>query len=318
MLFRSYDAVEYSVDGVGNVWISSDSEYKYYLNKLPYNGKIYHTGRVRIFAEPYYETVSGFTNMKEGNVIRHGRAQFGTSITTHSSGLPSYWSDINNRKGCEMQSQRLFDKNATFSEPTGTGASGVNNELAKKGTANGIIKRYLSQTTLTESEILQVNKIDPTKNQGVVQSSALVLKGPQFTTTDPKPIDFLTYVYKPLDDAFKHFSTRIRIIGSSVGQIQDENNSVYKKVVPLDGTTYYQLNSQSPNQPVNVSGNSGGISVLLNPETNHGYYFEIISLDGGTSENANIIFYKIGSNTGSGTIPQATPVMLWSGVGDIL
>jgi hypothetical protein len=309
-----YDAVEYNVDGTGNVWISSDSEYKYYLNNLPYNGKIYHTGRVRIFAEPYYEIVNNVTRMQNGAVAKHGRGQFGTQVTSHYSGLQDYWTDQANRKGCEMQSQYLFGS-TTFDGSVTTGAAGVSNDLAKRGTVNGIVKRYLSQTTLTESEILKINKIDPSKNKGVVQSSALIIKGPNFTTTDPKPLNHISYVYKTLEDRFKHFGTRIRIIGANIGQSQDENGKVYTKVTTLDGTTYYQSNASSPNQSTNVSGNSGGIAVLLNSETNNGYYFEVISLDSGTKDNANIIFYKINKDSSSS---NAIPELLWSGTGNIL
>ena len=49
--------------------------------------------------------------------------------------------------------------------------------------------------------------------------------------------------------------------------------------------TYYENNASktsdtttSPEEKINISGNSGGIAVLLNPTTNLGYYFEIIAL----------------------------------------
>jgi hypothetical protein len=64
-----------------------------------------------------------------------------------------------------------------------------------------------------------------------------------------------------------------------------------------------------------VSGNSGGLGVLVNASNNNGYYFEIISLDGGTEEQANIIFYKIKKDTSS---TKAIPELLWSGNGNIL
>jgi len=317
-----YDAVEYNISEIGNVWLSNESEYKYYLNKLPYNGKIYPTGRVRIFSEPYYVKINGVEKRQNGAVFKHGRAQFGTQITNHSSGLPSNWTDAANRKGCSMSSKYLFGSEVFQGTATVGAAAGVRTELAKRSTANGVIKKYLSKYDLTESEVLQINKIDPTKNKGVVQSSALVLKGPNFNTTFIQPIDFITYVHKPLEDRFKHFGTRMRIIGSSISDLQDEDGTVSKKIIPLDGTTYYQLNSESPNQSVNVSGNSGGIGVLVNPETNNGYYFEIISLDGGTNETANIVFYKIYSDASltavDGYGSQAFPELLWSGNGDIL
>jgi len=317
-----YDAVQYNIDGIGNVWISNDSEYKYYFNKLPYNGKIYPTGNVRIFAEPYYVTIAGVEKRQNGDVAKHGRAQFGTTITNHPSGLQTYWTDSENRKGCAMASKYLFG-DQTFGGTVATGsAAGVRSIVAKRSSVNGVIKKYLSKYNLTESKVVSINKIDPTQDKGVVQSSALVLKGPNFDTTDIKPIDFITYVHKPLEDRFKNFGTRVRIIGSPVESIENEDGTVKQKITPLNGTTYYQLNTESPTATVNVSGNSGGIGILVNPTTNNGYYFEIISLDGGTDETPNILFYKIYSSEASpgadsyGT--QAIPELLWSGRGDVL
>ena len=43
-----YDAVQYNVTGFGNVWITSTEDYQNYFAKLPFNGKIYPTGLVRI------------------------------------------------------------------------------------------------------------------------------------------------------------------------------------------------------------------------------------------------------------------------------
>ena len=309
-----YDAVEYNVAGTGNVWISNDAEYKYYLGNMPFNGKIYHTGRVRIYSEPYYELIAGVSRRKEGIVASHGRAQFGTKIAYHVSGLDSSWVSTDNRKGCVMESQYLFGENS-FAGSTTTGSAGVNNELAKKSTANGIIKKYLGKSNLLENEILTTNVINPQKHKGVIQSSALVLKGPNFTSTDPNPTNVITMITKSFQDRYNYFGTRIRIIGASVGEIQDENNDSYKTLTPLDGSIYYQIPTDSPNQPIKISGNSGGIGVLVNAANNNGYYFEIISLDGGTEEQANIIFYKIKKDSSS---TKAIPELLWNGNGDIL
>ena len=309
-----YDAVEYNVAGIGNVWISNDAEYKYYLSNMPFNGKIYHTGRVRIYSEPYYELVSGTSRMKEGAVISSGRAQFGTQIAYHTAGLLQEWLSYDNRKGCVMESQYLFGGSA-FAGSTTTGPAGVNNDLAKKSTANSVVKKYLGKSNLTENEISTTNIINPQKHKGVIQSSALVLKGPNFTSTDPNSTNFITLITKSFQDRYNYFGTRIRIIGASVGEIQDENNDSYKTLTPLDGSIYYQIPTSSPNQPIKLSGNSGGLGVLVNAANNNGYYFEIISLDGGTEEQANIIFYKIKKDSSS---TKAIPELLWSGNGDIL
>jgi hypothetical protein len=304
-----YDAVQYFVEGIGNVWISSDSEYKNYLNKLKYNGKIYPNGKVRIYSEPYYETVSGVTRMKNGAVAQHGRAQFGTAIVSHKAALDDYWFDPSNRKGCLMDSKYLFG-DTTFSGTTVAGSAGISNTIASSAFVNGVIKRFLSEHPFTETERSSVKSIDPAKNKGLVQSSALVFKGKEFITTDPKPIDHISYVYKTLDKAvFKHFGARMRIIGDIGGELKTQSGNVISTAVPLSGMKYYTNNSPSPEQNVVISGNSGGLAILLNSETNNGYYFEVIALDGATKDTSNIIFYKIEQGTGEA---NAIPTLLFN------
>jgi hypothetical protein len=304
-----YDAVQYFVDGIGNIWINSDSEYKNYLNKLKYNGKIYPNGKVRIYSEPYYETVSGVTRMKNGAVAQHGRAQFGTVIVSHKAALDPYWASTSNRRGCLMDSKYLFG-DTTFSGTTVAGSAGVSNTIANSASINGVIKRFLSEYQLTETERASIQSIDPGKNKGLVQSSALVFKGKDFTAEESKPIDHISYVYKTLDKSvFKHFGTRIRIIGEIGGELKTQSGNTISTSIPLSGMAYYKNNSTSPEQNVNVSGNSGGIAILLNPETNNGYYFEVIALDGATTDTSNIIFYKIEQGVG-GT--SAIPTLLFN------
>jgi hypothetical protein len=304
-----YDAVQYFVEGIGNVWVSSDSEYKNYLNKLKYNGKMYKTGKVRIYSEPYYETISGVTKMKNGAVAKHGRAQFGTSITSHKAGIDSYWTTPSNRKGCLMDSKYLFG-NTTFAGVTSAGAAGISNTIANSALVNGVIKRLLSNYQLTETDRGAIGVIDPVKNKGLVQSSALVFKGKDFITTDPKPIDHISYVYKTLDPSvFKHFGTRMRIVGKDDGELKTQSGNVVSISNPLSGMAYYQTNPSSPEQNVVISGNSGGIAILLNPETNNGYYFEILALDGGDEKISNVIFYKIEQGSGA---TNAIPTLLFN------
>ena len=104
-----YDAVEYNISGYGDVWITSLQDYQNYFSKLPFNGKIYPTGRVKIFAEPNYQTIEGQIKMVDGPVVKHGRAQFGTEIQYHQAGLSTYWTDNANIRGCKMQSNYLFN-----------------------------------------------------------------------------------------------------------------------------------------------------------------------------------------------------------------
>jgi hypothetical protein len=43
------------VNASGNVWISSLEEYQNYFSKIPFGGKLYPTGRVRIYSEPFID-----------------------------------------------------------------------------------------------------------------------------------------------------------------------------------------------------------------------------------------------------------------------
>ena len=94
---------------------------------LPFNGKIYPTGRIRIYSVPYYETTGGVTKMKNGAVVEHGRGQFGTKATSHSAGISSYWSNNDNVRGCTMKAKDyLFTTNTNPTLPTTvTGIAGV-------------------------------------------------------------------------------------------------------------------------------------------------------------------------------------------------
>ena len=315
-----FDAAEFNITGTGNVWISSNQEYQKYFASLPFNGKIYPTGIVRIYAVPYYETVDGITRMQNGDVVEHGRAQFGTQITSHTAGIDSYWADNDYVRGCEMQSQFLFTTqlDSEVSLPaTTTGAAGVNNAIARQTTRNGIIKNFMATNYLTETSVNNLKSTDT----GTIQSSALIMNGPSFRTTET-PLNFVSYVYKNLNNAYKHFGTRLRIVGKI-------ENSTTRTQTPIGSTTYFQAPGIQPDQNVNIGGGSGGVAVLLNPETNNGYYFEIVAL---TEDNINsylrlntkgeaeisinnIVFYKIKKESAS---DKAIPVKLWGGLSKII
>ena len=374
-----YDAVQYNISGVGNVWLSSSEEYEYYFAKLPFNGKMYQTGLVRIYTEPNYEVVNEVLRLKDGVVAKHGRGQFGTQVVNHEAGISSYWTDNNNIRGCTMKSEYLFDTLANITltglnsvgdvitiptsagvsvgqvltllsaqsgqlsstattsvqqivddthikvsvaptvalvsatilfqkvMPTTTiGAAGINNELARKTTRNGIIKNIMSSKYIEDSEIRSMYST----GVGTVQSSALVMNGPGFTTSE-KPLDFISYIYKPLDNKFKHFGTRMRIVGKI------ENNSV-KQQSPVGAMTMYTIPGTTPDKNINIVGGSGGLGIMVNPETNNGYFLELVALGSNNfnSRNVknvnNILFYKI-EKSGS----DAVPVPLWQGLSEI-
>ena len=315
-----YDAAEFSVTGTGNVWISSNQEYQRYFASLPFNGKIYPTGLVRIYSTPYYETVDGITRLQNGPVVDHGRGQFGTKVVSHSAGLNSYWTNNDNVRGVNMQTQYLFTTqlDSQVSVPATTvAAAGVSNTIARQSTRNGIIKNFMATSYLTETE---VNSLPSTKS-GTIQSSALVFNGPSFKTTE-KPLNFVSYVNKKLENAYKHFGTRVRIIGKI-------ENNISRTQSPSGSIPYYQISGSQPDQNINIGGGSGGLAVLLNPETNNGYYFEVIALTEDNIEsylkldnnnNAelsinNVVFYKIKKDAAN---DNAIPIKLWGGLSKIL
>jgi len=306
--------------GSSNIWITSNQEYQKYFSQLPFNGKIYPTGLVRIFSKPYYETVAGVARLKNGDVAEHGRAQFGTTIASHFAGIGDYWSNNDYVRGFNMESEYLYTTKLlqNISYPTTTlGLAGSDNVLARQTSRSGIIKNFMATNYLTET---QVNNLKTTQT-GTVQSSALVINGPSFTTSQ-KPINFLSYVYKQLDDSYKHFGTRVRIVGTV-------NNDVNETQAPIGSTPYYQATASATDQNTNIGGSSGGIAVLLNPETNNGYYFEIAALteknistylnldSSGESDIAinNILFYKVKKQSGQ---DKAIPIKLWGGLTSIL
>jgi hypothetical protein len=315
-----YDAAEFSITGVGNVWISSNQEYQKYFSSLPFNGKIYPTGLIRIYSTPYYETFQGVTRLQNGPVLDHGRGQFGTQITSHYAGVNNYWTNNDYVRGVEMQTEYIFtttlDEDVVLPE-TSLGNAGVNNITAKQSTRNSIIKNFMGTNYLTETD---VNSLKSTQS-GTIQSSALVFNGPSFKTTE-KPLNFVSYVYKELNNAYKHFGTRMRIIGKI-------ENSTSRTQTPIGSTPYYQINGSKPDQNINIGGGSGGLAFLLNSENNNGYYFEIIAL---TEDNItsylkldkdnkaefsinNIVFYKIKKESSSN---NAIPVKLWGGLSKII
>ena len=316
-----YDAVEYNITGFGNVWISDNQEYQRYFSQLPFNGKIYPTGLIRIYAEPFFENIDGIIKLKNGAVSAHGRGQFGTQITSHPAGLSSIWTDNSRVQGCNMESDFLFSTKLLEDliptlPSTENGAAGVNQPKAQKSQRNGIIKNFLSSGYSSETNV----NLLKTATTGTVQSSALIINGPDFSTTE-KPRNFVSYVWKPVDGAYKHFGTRIRIIGK-VETLGDRSQS------PVGSMTYFNVPGGDPTQTVSIGGGSGGIS-LVNPATNNGYYFEIAALTASSIDSYlkinqrgeaelsidNILFYKVKKQTGSS---NAIPIKMWGGNGNII
>jgi hypothetical protein len=290
-----YDAVEYAVTGVGIVWIKNNQEYQNYFSQLKFNGKMYPTGRVRIY-----------TNVDGTSVVEHGRGQFGTDIVLHPAGVEgdSTWVDDNNVKGSIQNAKDyLFNTNVNLSYPTNTGIDEAGNtkiidgkaydskSYAIKSTRNGIIKNFMANTNITENDVNYYKTV----KSGSVQTSALVFNGPALPT-EIDPVEFVTYSYKQLDKPYKHFGTRMRIIG----KVESGTNKDQTPIGAFDIYPASEVASGDPSKQISISGGSGGIAFGLNKDTNVGYYFEIAALTQNSvssyKNNSNVASYKISTN----------------------
>jgi hypothetical protein len=302
-----YDAVEYSIpDTVGNVWIQNTQEYSDYFQNVKFGKSIFPTGRVRIYAEPYYEIVEGATRFKDGPVRVHGRSQFGTPITFHDAGISNSWSspEANLTRGCKTSLADLIKSDpeaaTSASKAAILGEAGLANSVVVSATRNGIIKNALGGTSRSEVGVRALKSTEI----GTVQSSALVFNGPSFTS-DLTASDYISYVSKKLNNSYSHFGTRLRI----VGRYEDGKA---KTQTPAGSMGYYDSGR--------IGGASGGLAVLLNSENNNGYYFEIMALTNSESSEtsseiaSNLLFYKIKGNSAK----NAVPIKLWSGLANVL
>ena len=271
-----YDAVQYAVTGSGNVWIRNANEYQNYLLGLPFNGRMYPTGLIRIWTDLYYTSLSdGSAVIQSGDVKSHGRGQFGTKITRHEAGLADHWTNNSNVHGILQNAEPLFNmrEDADYQSGLIQGVVAgkrrgkiVADALSAKSTRNGIIKHNLSQKFWSESDI---NRMTAPK-AGTLQSSAFVFAGPAYPV-DANPRDHVSYVSKKLDNHYTNFGTRCRIIGKiEAGSSTDQN--------PIGSSPYFSVPSTSPTSQANISGGSGGIGIHVNPSTNAGYFFEIAAL----------------------------------------
>lgn len=315
-----FDAVEYSISGIfGNVWITSVSDYQKYFAKIPFNGKMYPTGRVRIYAEPNYEEVLGITRLANGAVAKHGRGQFGTTITSHFAGMNPYWKSSDTVRGYSMESRFLFGQDTFDTEVVSASIAGektldgaISNTKAKRSSRTDVIKNFMSSTYNAENTA-------STKTPEMVQASALVFEGPSFTSEE-SPVNFISYVSRKISDSsnkFKHFGTRMRI----VGKVETQSTTWQ---TAAGATTVYNISTEDPERVAKIDAGSGGIGVLVNPATNTGYYMEILALNTDDPEDYtdsgftvhNVFFYKVEKkNTGTGL---AAPRKLWSGMASIL
>jgi len=324
-----YDAIEFAITGQAEpIWITSNQQYQDYMASLPFNGKMYATGNVRIYTKPEYEIIDDTINLKDGVIKEHGRGQFGTPVTQHIAGLTddNYWTNSNYVGGCIMDSAKyLFTTNSYVEYPTTmtTGIAGkiqetpyVNSDIfAQSSTRNGIIKNFLADKYYAEEEINYLKTTGP----GTIQASGLVFNGPVFGDVSiPEqgvpslgPSSFISYVYKDFVDQngqsipYKHFGTRMRVVGRIEGGTEKSQtpSGSYPIFEGSAGENLYSssgpLVETSSDQQVKIYGGSGGIGIGVNKQTNNGYFFEIVALTADNVEsyvsdnNANANVAKI-------------------------
>jgi len=127
-----------------NVWVENLNDYQKYFAQVRFNGKMFPTGRVKIYAEPKYDPTTGA--VLDGAVAKHGRMQFGTTISEHTVlDASNEWMQSAKHKAFEMQSKWLFKNNHQYTQTkyVFTGTSGnINQKIVTlaTGTTTGNIE----------------------------------------------------------------------------------------------------------------------------------------------------------------------------------
>ena len=278
-----FAGVEHVITGTGVRWLYSNDDYQDYLGSLPFGGKIYPSGRVKIYTEPYYNEDG---TLKDGEVKEHGRGQFGTTRTLHRSGLDSFWKDNVNCYGMLMNSEIMFTADhvreyPTNMEPPQVTNSEAQNDInvkAQSSTRTSIMKNFYADTYQVEKSNQRFN----TTRRGTVQASALIFEGPADyhkvestgqSLVETKSVDNISYILKDFEDTspYRHFGTRMRVIG----EIKSQSNTVQRAT---GGQEYVSLQPKDASEAVSIIGGSGGIGVMVNDANNEGYFFEMAAL----------------------------------------
>ena len=254
-----YDAIEYTIPSIVKVWVESNDEYQKYYSSLKPGQKMYRTGKVRIYAEPNYDS-SG--NIVEGDVAKHGREQFGTKIALHTAGVPTgEW--IQPKTPLVTNYQYLFKDSvsSTITEQIKSSKEDISNR--KMIEPKTTIKNFLSQPIYNKTA--NSNYIDFT---GSVQASALIMEGPTYQS----PVNAsasINYVKKEYSSKYDIFGTRLRILGDQTPTtlIEPRLTYPYTDAFNNDGTSLGILNAAS-----------GGMAIMTN-SYGEGYYYEIVSIN---------------------------------------
>lgn len=295
-----FDAIEYSIPGIVNtVWITSVDEYQNYFSKIPFRGKMYPTGRVRIYSEPNYIEQNGQVVLQEGAVVKHGRGQFGTTVAYHTAGIALEWVNGSRVKGISMNAKFLFgvgnlteeETIAEVLELTSEQTTLRNTILLNKATIknyndrlswlkaallntpsdSGIVAQIADlnseistlQTT-TSTQIKQLAEALATSNK-VLNNEASISQAKRSEVTG-KILNFLSYSYGTEDPSNRKLSTETEMVQASAlivsgAGMQDSNYS------PLNHITYVHTE-----QPVT----SGSVSTTSTAHTHFGTRMRIV------------------------------------------
>lgn len=297
-----YDAIEYSITGQSStIWITTNEQYQQYFGNLPFNGKMYPTGRIRIYTNPEYVEIDGILSLKDSNPIKeHGRGQFGTTVTFHSAGIDdgNYWTNSENVYGCIQDAAAyLFNPSEyiNYPENLSQGISGKTktvdekvfnaDTIAKESIRTGKIKNFMADVNSTELS----SSYKKTTLPGSVQSSALNFYGPEVNGSI-LPSNFVSYIYKDFKKSdgtyvpYVHYGSRMRIIGkveanSNQSQTAIGASELYTGSVSSDGKISPYTSQSDNSEPFFVTGGSGGLAINVDKDKNTGYYFELVALN---------------------------------------
>lgn len=278
-----YDAIEFYVTGTGNVWIQSADEYQNYFLALPFNGKIYPTGMIRIYAEPFTETDDyGNTSLVDGDVVDHGRGKFDTGVANHLAGLNSEWSE--SLTGMFQNSSYLFTLSSVVNYPQSLSTDNPAGIISGSNTASSVARSFAGVSSEINNPL---SRVKVATDVDKLQASALILSGAG------QGRDHVSYVHRKMDDAYSSFGARMRIIG----EILSSGNQQ-----PIGAEVLSKPYMTTANSDLAVSGGGGGIGILLDPQKNHGYFLELQAV---TSATDSYSFSEINHEVALGKLSGA-------------
>ena len=290
-----YDAVQFSITAQNNqgvrsqklAWIHNADEYQDYFLSLPFNGRIFPTGLIRIYSSPDFISGTNGAQLVPGIIEDNGRGQFNTDVKEHLAGLGSDWNT--NRTGMYQNSDYLFTLASTVQYPDSlttdvAGGLGFGGSATLKTQQGSIITSEINNPL---AMVPDTGKIDR------MQSSALVFSG----TKEGK--DHVSYTYRDMSQdnkKYNAFGTRMRVIGEvlSTGDQQ-----------PVGAESLARPFTKTPLSDLAISGGGGGIGILVDPSTNHGYFMELQAL---TTASGDYTLESIPNEADLGKMVGATVV----------